>query len=75
MTKLLERAVAAARELTPDMQDAVARLVLTFAGEEQPVLQLTPDEEAALAESEAAEIRGDFATDEQVRSIWAKHGL
>lgn len=75
MTELLEKAVAAARELPPDLQDAVARLVLTFAGEGQSVVQLTPEEEAALAASEAAEARGEFATDEEVRAIWAKHGL
>ena len=35
----------------------------------------TPEEEAELDESEAAASRGDFATDEEVRAIWAKHGL
>lgn len=74
MTDLLERAVATARLLHPDMQDDIARMMLTFAGHEQPI-QLTPEEETALAESEAAAARGEFATDEQVRAIWAKHGL
>ncbi len=74
MTDLLERAVATARLLPPDMQDDIARMMLTFVGDEQPV-QLTPEEEAALAESEAAAARGEFATDEQVGAIWAKHGL
>jgi hypothetical protein len=75
MTDLLERAVRIARALPPEMQDDVARMMLTFAGEEQHVVQLTPEEEAAIAESEAAEARGDFATEEQVRATWAKHGL
>jgi hypothetical protein len=57
------------------MQDDVARLMLTFAGEERPVIQLTPEEDASLALSEAAAARGEFATDEQVRAIWAKYGL
>ena len=74
MTDLLKRAVATARLLPPDMQDDIARMMLTFAGDEQPI-QLTPEEEAALAESEAAAARGEFATDEEVRAIWAKHGL
>jgi hypothetical protein len=75
MTDLLERAVAAARELPPDVQDEIARIVLTFAGEEPPVVQLTPEEEASLSESLAQSARREFATDEQVRAVWAKHGL
>jgi hypothetical protein len=39
-----------------------------------PVL-LSADERAAIATSKAAAARGEFATDEQVRAIWAKHGL
>ncbi len=75
MTDLLERAFQTARGLPPEMQDDVARLMLTFAGEERPVIQLTPEEDASLALSEAAAARGEFATDEQVRAIWAKYGL
>ena len=75
MTKLLDQAVEAARALPPDMQDELARMLLQFAGKDQPVIQLTAEEdslfEASLAEAE----RGEFATDEQVRAIWAKHGL
>ncbi len=32
-------------------------------------------EQAAIAASKAAAARGEFATDEQVRAVWAKHGL
>lgn len=75
MTDLLERAVQTARTLPPEVQDEIARLMLAFAGEEGELVQLTPEEEASLALSEAAAARGEFATDEQVRAIWAKHGL
>ena len=75
MTDLLERAVAAARALPPDMQDIVARILLTFAGEDPPAIQLSADDEASFAESLAQARRREFATDERVRSIWAKHGL
>lgn len=76
MTELLERAVEAARGLPPDMQDEIARLVLQLTGgEDQPVIQLTPEEAASFDESFAQAARGDFATDEQIRAIWAKHGL
>jgi predicted transcriptional regulator len=36
---------------------------------------LTPEEDAALAESLAEAERGEFATDEEVRAVWARHGL
>ncbi len=57
------------------MRDVLARILLQFAGEDQPVIQLTAEERAALDISKAAAARGEFATDEQVRAVWAKHGL
>jgi len=75
MTKLLEHAVDAVRALPPEVQDDLARILLQFAGEEQPAIQLTVEEESSFEESLAQEDRGEFATDEQVRAIWAKHGL
>jgi hypothetical protein len=76
MTKLLDRALEAARSLPSDAQDDIARVILQLAGGEQaaPVV-LTADERAAIATSKAAAARGEFATDEQVRATWAKHGL
>jgi hypothetical protein len=75
MTKLLERAVETVRGLPPEMQDELARMLLQLAGEDQPVLQLSAEEAASLDESLAQADRGEFASDEQVRAIWAKHGL
>jgi hypothetical protein len=75
MTKLLEQAVEAARGLPPATQDEIARLVLQLAGDDEPQIALTDDERAAIALSKAAAARGEFATDEQVRAVWAKHGL
>ncbi|MGU3662944.1 hypothetical protein ACLBX9_01945 [Methylobacterium sp. A49B] len=75
MTDLLELAMAKARDLPPDRQDEIARLLLAFVGDEGPVYQFTPEEEAELDEADAAEARGDYATDAEVRAIWAKHGL
>jgi hypothetical protein len=72
MTKLLERAVDSVRTLPPEVQDELARLLLQVAGEEQPVILLTPEERADLAEADAEIARGEFATDEQMRSILAK---
>lgn len=75
MTKLLDQAVEAARVLPPEIQDALGRMLLQFAGEDQPPLQLTAEEEASFEESLAQAERGEFATDEQMHAIWAKHGL
>jgi hypothetical protein len=67
----------AARNLPPAAQDAIARVVLRLAGndDEEPSIALSPEEQAAVAASKAAAARGEFATDEQVRSAWAKQGL
>jgi hypothetical protein len=72
MTKLLEHAVDSVRALPPEVQDELARLLLQVAGEEQPVILLTIEERADLAEADAEIARGEFATDEQMHSILAK---
>ena len=72
MTKLLEHAVDSIRALPPEVQDELARFLLQVAGEEQPVIRLTPEERADLTEADAEIARGELATDEQVRSILAK---
>jgi hypothetical protein len=76
MTKLLAQALAAALRLPPEVQDDIARVVLRLIGADQePPVPLTPEEQAAIAASKAAAAHGEFATDEQVRAVWAKHGL
>jgi hypothetical protein len=76
MTKLLDRAVEAARNLPPDAQDDIAHVVLRLldSDDEAPVM-LTAEKETAVAASKTAAARGEFAADAQVRAIWAKHGL
>jgi len=54
------------------VQDELARLLLQVAGEEQPVIQLTSEERVDLAEADAEIARGEFATDEELRSILGK---
>ena len=74
MTKLLERAMTKARALPPDMQDEIAHLVLIYAGEEdrRPVIPLSPEEDADLAEADAEVARGEFASDEEVAQMLAR---
>jgi hypothetical protein len=74
MTKLLEQALKAVRVLPPDEQDDIARIILQLAGDEEGTpVALSPDEQRAISESKAAAARGEFATDEQVRAVWAKN--
>jgi hypothetical protein len=76
MTKLLDQALEAVRDLPADVQDDIARIVLELAGRgDAAPVALSPEERAAIAESKAAAARGEFASDDEVRSVWAKHGL
>lgn len=75
MTALLDRAFDVIRRLSPDEQDEFARVLLQLAGHDQPPVALTPDEVASFEESLRQADLGQFATDDEVKAIWAKHGL
>ena len=75
MTELLERAVETMRGLPAETQDALARILLEFAGEDPSIVQVSADDEESLRASLLEAGRGEFATDEEIRAIWAKHGL
>lgn len=77
MTKLLEQAIAKARELSEAEQDAIAdTLFAHFAGNDSRY-RLTAEQAA-----DVARIRDDLrngrtrlATDEEVAAVWKKCGL
>jgi hypothetical protein len=73
MTKLLEQAVERVRALPADQQDELARVLLHLTDAE-PV-PLSAEEREAIAASKAQARRGEFATDDEVRSVWASYGL
>jgi hypothetical protein len=76
MTKLLDEAVEAVRRLPSRDQDDIARAMIQLAGADlAPPVILSAEEREVIARSKAAANRGEFATDEQVRAVWAKHGL
>ena len=75
MTKVLEQALEAVRLLSPGDQDESARVIIELAGAELPPIALSTEEREAIARSKAAAERGEFATDEEVRAVWTKHGL
>jgi predicted transcriptional regulator len=74
MTELLEKALGAVRRLPAESQDDIARAMLALS-EGHDGYPLTSEERAAIERSQAAADRGEFATEEQVRAVWAKHGL
>lgn len=76
MTKLLDRALEAARNLPDDAQDDIARVILQLAASDETLPQaLSEEERAAIAASKEAAACGEFATDEEVAAVWRKHGL
>jgi hypothetical protein len=75
MARLLEQAVAVVSALPDEAQDDLARILLQLAGVDQPLHELTAEEAADLDVSLAEAARGEFATDEEGRVAWAKHGL
>ena len=48
---------------------------MQLTGKGQPLHVCDPEEAANLDRANAEADRGEFATDEQVRAIWAKYGL
>ena len=75
MTKLLDQALEVARSLPSEAQDDIARIVLQLAGDEAGPIALSADKRTTIATSRATAERGELATDDQLRAIWAKHGL
>jgi hypothetical protein len=74
MTKLLDDALQAAPTLPALAQDDIARVVLQLAGmDDTPLVMLSAEERAAVEGSKATAARGEIATEEQVRAMWAKH--
>jgi hypothetical protein len=72
MTKLLDQALEAAQEASPEIQDDVARMILTYFGRQQPV-ELSPEDEMAVMRAREAVARGEIAADERMQAIWAKY--
>lgn len=74
MTALMEQAFEKLRNLSSERQDELAPMVMMLA-ENEELFELTPEDEAAIAISRAQALRGEFATDEQMRAIRAKYKL
>jgi hypothetical protein len=71
----LEQAIAKVKALPVEMQEEAARILLAFAGDDEPVLTLTPEELADLTEAQDEMQRGEFATELEVEAVLSKYRL
>jgi hypothetical protein len=76
MTKLLEQAIAKARELPPEEQDLIAAVLLSLAdaGIGQ-IAELDDETRAAIREGLDQAHRGEFVPDEEIEALWKRDGL
>jgi hypothetical protein len=72
MTKLLDMAIEAAKDLPAELQDEVAGILLSFIDRDQEVYQLTPEEEDSLAVSLAQAKNRNFVPEDEVEALFAK---
>jgi hypothetical protein len=69
MTELLERAVEILRGLPPETQDAVARILLQWSEDDPSIVWLSAYEEESSRASELEAEHGEFAADDEIRTI------
>jgi predicted transcriptional regulator len=74
MTKLLEQAIAAVRQLPEAEQDAAAEFLFDFAAQRLPPEPLDPETRAAILEGLAQAKRGEFVSDEEMAAFFARRG-
>jgi predicted transcriptional regulator len=73
MTKLLEQAIAKARTLPDEDQDALALVILTDL--DAVIEPLDEETRAAIREGLEQARRGEFVPDEEMAAFWKRHGL
>ncbi len=72
MTKLLEQALEAIRQLPSDAQDEIARAILALAGDEGEPEEIDPAHLPDVLESLAQARRRQFATDAEVEAAFRR---
>lgn len=75
MTKLLKEAVQKLSALPEERQDELARMLIDVAAQDLQPYVLTAGERTAIEESLAQAEKREFASDEEVASMWARFGL
>jgi predicted transcriptional regulator len=75
MTKLLEKAIAQARALPPEDQDALAAVLLSMTDEGTGIVALDDETRAAIREGLEQARRGEFVPDAEIEALWKRFGL
>jgi predicted transcriptional regulator len=75
MTKLLEQAIAKVRELSEEEQDALAITILALTDGDASAFPLDDETRAAILEGLEQARRGESVPDEEIASLWKRHGL
>jgi hypothetical protein len=76
MTKILDQAIAKARTLPDEDQDALGAVVLSLAEDWPKGLDdVDAETRSAMREGLAQARRGEFAPDEYIQALWTRYGL
>ena len=75
MSKLLEQAIAKARTLPEEEQDALGAVLLSMAEDDRTIVQLDDETRAAIREGLEQARRGEFVPDEEIQALWKRFGL
>jgi len=75
MTKLLEKAIARARELPEEDQDSIAVMLLSMTSEDPKIDPVDDETRAAILEGLGQARRGEFVPDAEIEAIWKRHGV
>jgi len=76
MTKILDTAIAKARMLPEEDQDALGAVLLSLTEEWQSGLDHLDDEtRAAIREGLEQAKRGEFVPEQDIQALWKRYGL
>jgi predicted transcriptional regulator len=76
MSKLFELAIARARSLPDEEQDALAAMLLSMTDETAHSIAPIDDEtRSAIREGLEQARRGEFVPDAEIAALWKRHGL
>jgi predicted transcriptional regulator len=75
MTKLLDKAIAQARALPPEDQDALAAVLLSMTDEGAGIAPLDDETRAAIREGLEQARRGEFVPEAEIKALWNRYGL
>ena len=75
MTKMVEEAIEALKDLPKERQVTVARAILDYAAHDDGLYHLTDDERRDVHSGLAEIQRGDLATDDEVAELYKRFAL